>query len=210
MPTLYWYGRRVGGLPIDALLEHFVIRPVFGDSAHGVYVMSGEQELLRQARYTKDRLMSELRRTRGWLSRFPILVEEFVRTEDGEYQLPVAYKCHTFGETIAAIEVIRARSAVDMAYAYYSPEWTRFADQMNTQNPPGGNVDPPRCLAELLTCARTLGVAYGTYVRIDLYATDRGCVFGEFSTTPDGGSGFTPFAEQYFEEVWRKTFPDRT
>ena len=37
----------------------------------------------------------------------PVLVEEFIKTETGEYELPIEYKCHVFGETVGAIEVIR-------------------------------------------------------------------------------------------------------
>jgi hypothetical protein len=210
VPDLYWHGRRVGGLRLDALPEHFVLRPVVGDSRRGVYVFAGETELLREKRYTKDSLMSELQRTRGRLSRFPLLVEEFVRTERGEYQLPVEYKCHTFGETIGAIEVIKRVNDATAMFGFYSPEWKRFEDKMNAKCVLPYEADPPQCLDEILTNARRLGVLYGTYVRIDCYATNRGCVFGEFSTTPDAGRGFTPFAEQYFEDLWQATFPNRT
>ncbi len=210
VPALYWYGRRVGRLPIEALPEHFVIRPVFGDSRRGVYVFAHDRELLRQRVYTKADLMAELRRKRGWVSRFPILVEEFVKTEAGEYKLPLEFKFHTFRETIGAIEVVRRSNDDDARYGFYTTSWERFADQMNAHLPPGESISPPRCLEELLACARTLGVAYGTYVRCDFYATDRGCVFGEFSTTPDGGRGFTAFADRYYEELWQRAFPEAT
>lgn len=211
VPTLYWYGRRAGRLPIDALPGHFVIRPVFGDSRRGVYVFAGDRELLRRRVYTHAELMAELRRDRGWISRFPVLVEEFVKTEAGEYELPLEFKFHMFGETIGAIEVVHRSSNAQVRYDCYTPSWDRFEDQMYTGTLPGGPIAPPNCFAEMLACARKLGVAYGTYARVDFYATDRGCVFGEFSTTPFfGGHQFTPFVEQYFEELWRKTFPDRT
>ncbi len=210
VPMLFWYGRRVGGLPIESLPEHFVIRPIWGDSCRGVYVFAGERELLRQRAYTEAQLICELRRNRGRISRFPILAEEFVKTEAGEYRLPIEFKFHTFGETIGAIEVVQRTSAADERYAFYSPSWHRLEDQMNVNLVPGDSIAPPKCFDEMLRCAQRLGVAYGTYVRIDFYATDRGCVFGEFSTTPDGGRGFTPFADAYFEELWRTTFPERT
>ena len=33
--------------------------------------------------------------------------------------------------------------------------------------------------------------------RIDMYATERGPVFGEFTPTPEGGEGFTEWADRY-------------
>lgn len=196
VPALYWYGRRVGALPITALPEHFVIRPVWGDSRRGVYVVAGDRELLRQRVYSQAQLMAELRRDRGSISRFPILVEEFVKTEAGEYTLPVEFKSHTFGDTVAAIEVGRRTGTANAQFALYTPSWTRLQDRMNVNDVPGDFVPPPKCLDEILTYARRLGVAYGTYVRIDFYATDKGCVFSEFSTIPAGGCGFTQFVEQ--------------
>jgi len=52
--------------------------------------------------------------------------------------------------------------------------------------------DPPACLAEILRHAAVLGTRLGTYVRIDFFATDRGCVFNEFSSMPGGGRDYTP------------------
>ncbi len=210
VPALYWWGRRVGNLPINTLPDHFVIRPVWGDSRRGVYVFAGDRELLRQRVYTKAQLMAALRRERGWVSRFPVLVEEFVKTEAGEYRLPTEFKCHTFGDTIGAIEVVQRSDDKDARYGFYTASWQRFEDQMNVHLLPGDSVSPPKCLDEMLACARRLGGAYGTYVRIDFYATDHGCVFGEFSSTPDAGRGYTPFADRYYEELWQRTFPDRT
>jgi hypothetical protein len=79
---------------------------------------------------------------------------------------------------------------------------------MHVRERPGADLDPPRCLEEQLACARRLGVACGTYVRIDMFATDRGAVFGELTNRPAGGAGFTPHAERYFDDLWRQAFPD--
>jgi hypothetical protein len=59
----------------------------------------------------------------------------------------------------------------------------------------------------MFDAARTLGAAFDAYVRVDLYATSRGCVFGEFSSTPVGGKYYTPFADAYFESLWQRHHP---
>lgn len=210
VPALYWWGRRVGRLPIATLPDQFVIRPVWGDSCRGVFLVNGSRDLLRQREYTKEEVLAQLRRERGKVSRFPVLVEEFVRTETGEYAVPVDFKCHTFGNTVAAIEVVHRFSNRQAHNGFYTPSWERFQDPVNLNLPRADTVPPPRCLEQMLTWARRLGVAYGTYVRCDFYATDQGCVFGEFSSTPDSGHGYTPFADRYLGDLWQDAFADRT
>ena len=123
--------------------------------------------------------------------------------------LATEYKCHVFGETIAAIAVIR-RSAnkQDTRSRYYTKHWEIFDDPMSTRCQQGNYIDPPECLDEILTMARKLGKVYGTYVRIDFYASQQGCVFGEFTPNP-ATSQFTEFADDYFGALWQKIFPDQ-
>ena len=40
-------------------------------------------------------------------------------------------------------------------------------------------------------------------MRIDLYATTRGSVFGEFTPTPQGGKGYTPAADRWLGNLWQ-------
>lgn len=209
VPTLYWWGRRPAALPLDSLPAHFVIRPIWGANGRGVHVLANGRDLLHERTYSRDELRTELRREQGRLSRFPLLVEEFVKTENSDYALPVEYKCYTFGGTVAAIQVVE-RFGIRARHGFYNPAWELLADRMNTHNPPAPYRDPPHCLEEILVCAKRLGVAYGTFVRVDFYATDRGCVFGELSSTPLDGREFTAFAEEHFGRLWQATFPDRT
>jgi len=211
VPALYWSGRRIGTLPIRSLPEHFVIRPIWGDSHRNVRVIADDTDLFTGKRYPRDHLAHQLRRTIGRIVRFPIMVEEFVRTESGAYELPIDYKCHMFGDVVGAIEVVhRPHYPGKAAHRCYSASWEPFDDCFNTTLPQSGVCDPPKCLDEILAYARRLGAAYGTYVRVDCYASDRGCVFGEFSSTPTAGRNFTPYADEYFEALWRETFPERT
>jgi hypothetical protein len=207
VPALYWHGRRVGALPFDALPDHYVVRHPYASSRHGTFVIAAGRDLLRDVVHTRATLRRALREThRDRLIR-PMLVEEFVRTEGGEYMLPHGYHCYVFGGTIAAIELVERRTGVEGTVAYYTPDWTRMADPINVLHAPGNDVPPPACLPELLVTATRLGAAYAIPVRVDLYATDRGCVFGEFSNRPHSGRGFTPYAERYFGELWAAADP---
>jgi len=209
VPTLYWYGRRIGAMPLNSLPAHFVTRPTWGTPRRGTHVMAHNRDLLHERMYSRQELIAEVQSEQGWVARHPILVEEFVKTEAGDYALPIEYKCHTFGGTVGAIEAVQ-RNGLQARNRFYTPSWDLFADRMNTYLPPADSIDPPRHLDEIIECAKRLGTAYDTYVRVDCYVTDTGCVFGEFSSTPGDAQHFTTFADEYFGALWDAAFPDRT
>jgi len=212
VPRLYWSGRFPDRLPLQSLPEHFVIRPTRGHSSKGVYLMAGETELMDGVPLTRAALRRDLRRRFGRVVRAPIMVEEFITDERGAYTIPTDYHCHVFGSRIGAIEVSprRGRGPFGSLRNFYTEAWEPLPEPMYTSRLPyGGTYDPPACLDEMLHHARVLGTAYGTYVRIDFYASRAGCVFGEFSPTPAKGDFFSPFADTYFERIWRETFPEQ-
>ncbi|HVN85564.1 MAG TPA: ATP-grasp fold amidoligase family protein [Candidatus Binatia bacterium] len=211
VPELYWSGRHIGAVPIESFPEHFVVRPIWGAARRNVFVMAGDLNLLTATHYTRRALAQRLIARLGRFSRFPLLVEEFVRTEAGAYELPTEYKLHMFGETVGAIQVVhRPAGRKPATHRFYEPSWRPFPDRMNTMLEEDDLRAPPACFDDILTCARRLGAAYETYVRVDCYATDRGCVFGEFASTPVEGANFTPFADRYFESLWQQAFGERT
>jgi hypothetical protein len=173
-------------------------------------VVSGGRELLRQESATK----SELRRRLSRLGRlrYPatILIEEFVRGDDREYWLPLECKCHVFAESVAAIEVLERTGFQTGTKRFYTPGWEPFPDRMNVGLPQAEIRDPPACLEEMLRQASTLGAQLQTYMRIDFFAPDRGCVFNEFSSRPGGGLDYTPHCDELFGRLWAERIPDAT
>ena len=55
----------------------------------------------------------------------------------------------------------------------------------------------------MLRQVKMLGKKLGCFMRIDMYATDKGPVFGEFTPTPEGGHGFTEWADRYLATYWK-------
>jgi hypothetical protein len=206
VPTLYWFGRNVSRLPFESLPEHFVVKPNLGFSRSNVYVMANGTDLLRQAAVTSQQLAAALRCvTRGVLG-VPVLVEEFVKTEAGEYQLPIEYKFHVFGKEVGAIEVIRRFDTSRAKARHYTARWRSFDQRMAFDLPLDEYIEPPRCLDQMVESAIALGKACKTYVRADFYASENGCVFGELSSTPARGEGLTPYGDRYFEALWQDAF----
>ena len=205
IPQLYWFGKAISRLDFDSLPDYYVIKPVSGWSRNDVYVMAAGVDLLTDGPYTKTQLRERLRQIACGLYGQPILIEELV-TDNGDYKLPTEYRLHMFGETIGAIQVVqRSARRQDTKHRFYTEQWKMFEDQMITNLPQGNYTEPPRCLDEMLMSAKKLGRAYGTYVRIDFYASKRGCVFGEFTSFPN--RMLTEYADEYFGALWQKIFP---
>jgi hypothetical protein len=204
IPNLYWCVRLPSRRRLRRLPAQFVLRPIAGTSRHGVHVVSNGHDLLRGVPFTG----AEVRRSilgsgkMGWT--IPILAEELVRAEDSVGRLPIEYKCHTFGDVVAAVQVLERTGMRARDHRFYTPEWQPFADPMNTELPQAKLRDPPRCLREMLNLASRLGAAVGTYMRIDFFAADVGCVFNEFASAPHY---FTPFADEFFCALWDEKFP---
>jgi hypothetical protein len=172
-----------------------------------VYVVADGTELLRREPATPV----ELRRRLGSFRTEPVLVEQFVESEPGCRRLPVEYKCHTFAGVVAAIGVIEREHDAAATVRYYTPSWEPFEDRMTTAWPVGPLRDPPAFLAEMTGLAARMGRSIGTYMRIDFFGTDRGCVFNEFSSTPlVVKPDYTPFCDAFLAARWREHCADAT
>jgi hypothetical protein len=207
VPELYWWGSDPARAPIESLPDHFVVRPVFGTVRRGVQVVADGWELLRNQPASAAEVRDRLPRRRRFRPHRRLLIEEFVRSEDGELVLPIEYKCHTFGDTVAAVQATKRTGAHEATHRFYTPDWEPLADPMSVAVPLDDRRDPPGCLDQMVSQAMTLGAEIGTYMRIDFFATDRGCVFNEFASLPGGGRGFTPYADELFGALWAARFP---
>jgi len=211
VPKLYWQGRFLTLSVLSSLPEQFVLKPALGTTRKGVYVVADSRELLSDKPMTRDQLLRQIASTRGRLSHIPLLAEEFVSNENGEFQLPIEYKFHVFADTIGAIEVVHRSASIDTptTHRFYSPQWQSFDDPMQTSWESAEIVEAPNCLPQMIDCALKLGGAFDTFVRVDLYASENGCVFGEFSSVPYSGNNFTDYANNLFETLWRQKLSDK-
>jgi hypothetical protein len=210
VPALYWCARLPSQRRLGALPSHFVIRPMWGSRRRGVFVVAEGRDLLRGEPFSAAVLRRSILRSGLLTKALPVMAEEFIRSEDPRYQLPIEYKCHTFGDTVAAVEVIERETTTKARRRFYTAEWQPIADQMHTYLPQSEPRDPPRCLDEMLCLAVRLGAVLGTYMRVDFFATPHGCVFNEFSSTPADGDNFTPFCDDLVGGYWDEKVPNAT
>jgi hypothetical protein len=211
LAELYWRGTDPVAAPIESLPSQYVVRPVFGTMRRGVLVVVDGEELLRHGPASVSDVRAQLPRSRRLRPRQPFLIEEFVTSDNANRVLPLEVKCHVFGDTVAAVQVISRTGVIGDKQRFYSPAWEPIPDRMNLSVPHDDDVLPsPPWLDQMLASASRIGLAIGTYTRIDFFATDRGGVFNEFSTVPQGGRDFTPYADEFFGALWAERFPDAT
>jgi len=198
---LYWKGRDPERIDFSALPPHYVIRPTIGHSCNKVFLMRGDLNLMDKQVYTKHAIFTILKEMVMNDPYQEILIEEFLRSEAGEYRIPDDYKIYVFNGEVAFIALINRFGRRTGQHNFYDETWS-IIRKCHSGYPMAPYQPPPRCLNQMLRDARELSKAYEIFVRIDFYATDRGAVFGEFTPTPSLGYGFSKFGEQRLLSYW--------
>lgn len=200
---LYWKGRDLNTIKFEELPAHYVIRPTIGFASGLVFLMANGINLMDKQAYSPAAILKIMTQALQENPHLEFLIEEFIRTENGEYTIPNDFKFYMFDGEIAVIQVINRLSATKGYTNFYDQNWQLMPNL--TVNYPGGNYQaPPACLPEMIAQAKTLSKAYEIFVRIDFYATDKGVVFGEFTPTPALGKGFTPGANRMLANYWNQ------
>lgn len=208
VPVLYWQGTDVKTLDFDRLPPQYVIRPTVGHSARSVYLMQGNINLLDRRTYTKEEIVAGMLSVTAQNPTIAFLCEEFLADESGAYRIPDDYKFYMFNGEVACIQVINRfgpkQEGVKGTVQYYDEHWQPL-DKIKKSAYAEGDYQPaPDCLPEMLSYAKRLSKAYQTFVRVDLYATQKGAVFGEFCPTPARGHGYSAFGNKLLVNMWDK------
>ncbi len=203
VPDLYWRGRDIDIINFNNLPDQFVLKPSVGHSSKLVFLMNNKFNLLDNCTYSRKNLTNIMAEALEKNHQLQFLIEEFIRTEQKEYKVPVNYKFLTFNGEIAGINVINRIGVKECFMRAYDENWNLMHDISN-DFPKGAYQDPPDCLKEMVAYAKKLSRAYEMYVRIDFYASDKGAIFGEFTPTPSLGKFFTPEANKLFISYWDK------
>lgn len=201
LPDLYWKGRDYKTIDFDKLPENYVIRPTIGHSSGLVFLMDNSVNLMDGKIYSKEDIKEALATALDQNIKLEFLVEEFLRTEKGEYKIPDDYKLYIFNGEVATIQVINRLGPSKGFTTCYNESW-ELMENVNVYYAKGNYQPPPKCLKEMVEKAKELSKSYEIFVRIDFYATDKGAVFGEFTPTPFLGTNFTPFANTLFIDYW--------
>lgn len=201
VPEVYWQGRDINEIDFTLLPKQFVIKPTIGHSCNNVYLMDKGYNHMDKQIYTTKELRNAMDSVLKQNHQNEFIIEEFLRSEDGIYRIPLDYKVHTFNGEIACIEVIDRKAPSIGLVNVFDDKWN-VVENIGRRYTLGDNLTPPRCLDEIIRHCKALSKVYKIYVRIDFYATDKGAVFGEFTPTPGIGIGFTRKANAMLTRYW--------
>ena len=200
---LYWKGADIDNLDFSKLPPYYVIRPTIGHSCNYVFVMDNGQNLFDKKQYTPEEIKVILKREITKNPNLEFLVEEFLQNEEGGHAILTDYKFYCFNGEIACLYVINRLSPKSGFGAFYDENWN-LVKKVQFNYPPKLDQQAPACFKEMVKTAKILSKSYGMFVRIDLYATRKGCVFGEFTPTPSMGMNFTSFGKKLMISYWDK------
>ena len=209
-PEILWSGEDLSEIPsLKDLPKRVVIKPSKGFSANNVLCLDNRVNVLDGVVWTDERIQHEFK-SDDFLKRVkPIwMVEEFLKPESWseDEKIPRDWKFYCFGEEIALIHVVLRNSTVDKyanVHHYFSPDLRQFQRRICSSRPvPDEPLFFPECWDEMVNQVKMLGKKLGCFMRIDMYATDKGPVFGEFTPTPEGGEGYTEWADRYLATFW--------
>jgi hypothetical protein len=205
LPELYWCGRNLGRFPVNEMPSRAAVRYAWGAGSDQTHLLVDGHELLDDRACTPQELYSGLCRQYGRWTVHPLLVEEFLEDSEGRPRA-TQFNFYCFSGYVGMVEHVDHVGRTSHRTAY-DIEWNPFSQGIYAKRPLGDIVARPFEMDEMLEVASRLGAAYGAFVRVDLYLTNKGVYFGEFSSTPFNGNHILPWADKLLGQMWEEHCP---
>lgn len=205
----------IGDLDVDALPDHFVIKPVTGHSSRGVFLLhrTGPDQyrslLDRSECYSRSELVA---RYAQWLDKGSIpesvIVERllFDGTPD-DPRPPIDFRFFCFyGEVgfVMARDGHGTRAGSRVRFRFFDDAWEDLGQvRLDVKNDP--SISVPRQAEAMIDTARLLSAAIPRpMVRIDLFDADDAVYFGEVTPFPGGNFAMAAEPDRRFGEQWER------
>ncbi len=200
-------------------LDRFVLKPVGGHSSKGVYLLQrrpqgGYSCAMTGRDYASD---TELIAHHARILAKPsshvsaeVILEAYVEDSQG-YDVPLDYKVYAFA---CGTPIVMQRYApvhlnkTGWGFEFYDENGQRLGPiRLGVSSGERWKMMPPSHLADMFQMARALvSDAQVSFVRIDLYSTPAGPVFGEFTPVPNNAEeGYTPAYDQILGDLWLRS-----
>ncbi len=188
-PELYHYGN------FDDITDYmynkkaFVIKPQIGHSSTNVFpLINIDNKLFNQfngTEVTKQKLNNTFKNKK-------VIVEEFIRNDDGKYTIPDDYKIYCFKGNIGFI-LHKYYKYGKYYVCYYTKDWKPIDIETNNKFYKGEAQPRPKHLFKMVNMCRFIAnkVFPNVFVRLDFYLNNTYPVFGEVTPSPNSGRGFT-------------------
>jgi len=109
-----------------------------------------------------------------------------------------------FGEQIAAIQVIDrpSKSQSEQSHYFYDEFFHPIPIDILPVRESRDAFQKSMHFDDMKRAAITLGQALNMFMRIDFYTSREGFYFGEFTPTPEGGSGYSEDGDRFLGTYW--------
>ena len=183
-------------LNLESLPRQYVLKSARGSAASRVFLMDDGFDWLRKVKIQNDQLHTV---ASSWDS--SVLVEEFIQ-DSLDKKPPIDYKLFVFGAHVDSL-MLFDRTGNRQRIISYSTEWERIPSHMNNKLD-GPEIPRPNLLADLLQAASKIGQFFKTFLRVDMYCSPHGILFGELCCNPCSGRYFSDWADKHFGQVWKQ------
>jgi len=201
VPETYFVTDNANKIPFDKLPARYVLKPTHYASALGVFLMNNgvntftgkrtsPAEMIRVSqKYLSMHIAPHLNE---WAtSKIPrrIIVEEYLPDMNGNYTIPMDYKCFTFHGKVCMVRVDYDRLLPTQSNDYYNRDFELITfDNIKSKYKRRNYRGPkPMHWDTMIDFAERIGKDYGDFIRVDMYITPTGPVFGENTTYPGSG-----------------------
>ncbi|GAA1861745.1 ATP-grasp fold amidoligase family protein [Myceligenerans crystallogenes] len=211
MPAVYRIWDGPGSIDLAGLPGRFVVKSAGGASSQGVLPLVREGDAFRVIStdkvLTEPEIVEYFRHKRELKkARPPYFAEEFLVGVHGN-EILEDVKIYAFYGEIGQVLLRSVGSHGDpgsVRYRYLDEEGADLG-AVSRQHAVDPAIPVPRCLPEMVKRARELSVAAGIpFLRVDLYETDRGVVFGEFTPRPGGDQEYVWKHDRHLGELWER------
>lgn len=189
---------------LRALPETFVLKSSVGYSAKQVFPIKRGKNVFTGKAQSIEEILVALRAD-SFVSnqKHSLIVEELI-PDEFDYNIPLDYKFYMFGEQIAAIQVIERPSKLqsEQSHYFYDEDFHPIPIQILPVRKSRDVFQKSRHFDDMKRAAITLGQALNMFMRIDFYTSKEGFYFGEFTPTPEGGSGYSEDGDRFLGTYW--------
>ncbi len=191
---------------LDALQVYgprFVVKPIDGYSAKNVFAMHDGINLFDGLALSRADIIAAV----GPETTSRFIVEELIQDFTGRRAAPLDYKFYCFGNDVPLVQVVERNSTSDLHqnriwYLTEAFERIGMTVRLHIRDARGKPPLPPHYPA-MLAMARDLSCRLNGFVRVDMYDTPTGPVFGEFTPFPGAGRGYAPRANAMLGRHWK-------
>ena len=203
VPEIYGRFPTLHHLPdLRDLPTNVVLKPELGHSSYGVFLMKDGVNQFDGRRLSRSDIIAAA----GSHADTPYMAEELLQDFDGRPGTPRDFKFFCFGPEIVAVHVFERNSVVE---GWRNRHWYRTADWKPLKIrlrwdfwPERSHIEKPPFWDDMVRIVADVGGRLNLFMRIDMYATTRGPVFGEFTPFPCMGRNFTPRANAWLGKRW--------